>query len=446
VRGSDDAAEDCDDDPPSAGEKSSPDEKSSCDGCAALVAADGSDAGAGVAAELFADVEPIEPSNAMTPNASANVPRAVAMIWRRSRAMRPARSRRARCAVARRSSPEGVLVGGMRARSAAAARALRAEPESSLSAILSRLPGSRFTLAGMDARRERVERFDCFGAIVSLRASGDREVVRLGLRRAREIAEDLHRRLTRFDAASDLCRLNADPRALVPAAALVRRFAEAVRWAGTASDGLVDATCLPAVEAAGYREHWTPAAATDAWAVRGAASPLHDGWASVGVEDDAVRRPPGTRLDSGGLGKGLAADLMAAALAACATWAIDCGGDLRIGGLEAYERDIEIAAPDGGPAIERLRLVRGAVATSGVTCRVWAGGGHHLIDPRTGRPADTGIVQATAVAPTGLAAEVRAKTALLAGPGGAAHALPGGGVVVTADGLVHVVERAGVSA
>jgi thiamine biosynthesis lipoprotein len=284
-----------------------------------------------------------------------------------------------------------------------------------------------------------VERFGCFGATVSVRASGDPEVVRLGLRRAREIAEEVHRRLTRFDPASELCRLNADPRALVPAGALMRRFAEAVGWAGEASGGLVDATCLPAVEAAGYREHWTPGAASEARAT-GAPAAWRPSWAAVSVEGDAVRRPPGTRLDSGGLGKGLAADLMAAALAACATWAIDCGGDLRVGGLLAHERAIEIAGPEGGPAIDRLLVTRGAVATSGVTRRAWADG-HHLIDPRSGRPADTGIAQVTAVARTGLEAEVRAKTALLAGPDEAAAALVGGGGVwVTADGAVHVVE------
>lgn len=311
-------------------------------------------------------------------------------------------------------------------------------------AILSVLPGSAFTLGGMAARPERVEHFECFGATVTVRASGDREVVRLGLRRAREIAEDVHRRLTRFDPASDLCRLNADPRPLVPAAALMRRFAEAVRWAGAASGGLVDATCLPAVEAAGYREHWTPAGETGGWTV-GDAGVLGRSWASVSVEGEAVRRPPGTRLDSGGLGKGLAADRMAVALAVCATWAIDCGGDLRLGGLDAHERAIDIAHPDGGAPIHRLMLARGAVATSGVTRRAWTGG-HHLIDPRTGRPADTGILQATAVAPGGLAAEVRAKTALLAGADAAAAALPDGGVYVTADGRVHVVGGARVSA
>jgi thiamine biosynthesis lipoprotein len=291
----------------------------------------------------------------------------------------------------------------------------------------------------MKAQRERVEQFECFGATVSVRASGHPEVVRLGLRRAREIAEDVHRRLTRFDPASELCRLNADPRPLVPAGALLRRFAEAVRWAGETSGGLVDATCLPAVEAAGYREHWTPRAVGEARATEEPAA-WRPSWAAVSVEGDAVRRPPGTRLDSGGLGKGLAADLMAVALAACATWAIDCGGDLRVGGLLAHERAIDIAGPEGEPAIHRLLITRGAVATSGVTRRAWADG-HHLIDPRTGRPADTGIAQATAVARTGLEAEVRAKTALLGGPVQAADALAGGGVYVTAEGAVHVVDR-----
>jgi thiamine biosynthesis lipoprotein len=290
----------------------------------------------------------------------------------------------------------------------------------------------------MAPRPERLVEFECFGATVSMRASGDAEIVRLGLRRAQEIAEEVHRRLTRFDPGSDLCRLNADPRELVPAAPLVRRFAEAVRWAGEASGGLVDATCLPAVEAAGYREHWTPGATPAGDRTAQATAAWRPAWSQVGVEGEAVRRPPGTRLDSGGLGKGLAADLMAAALAACATWVVDCGGDLRIGGLAGAERAVDVADPHGCAPIHRLMVARGAVATSGVTRRAWEGS-HHLVDPRSGRPADTGIVQVTALARTGLQAEVRAKTALLAGPDGAADVLPSGGVYVTADGDVRVV-------
>jgi thiamine biosynthesis lipoprotein len=55
-------------------------------------------------------------------------------------------------------------------------------------------------------------------------------------------------------------------------------------------------------------------------------------------------------------------------------------------------------------------------------------------DPRTGRPAFTGIVQATALAPTGLEAEVRANAARLAGPANCARYLPHGGAVLRDDG------------
>ena len=70
----------------------------------------------------------------------------------------------------------------------------------------------------------------------------------------------MQRRLSRFDPDSELSRLNADPRERVPAGALLRRLAASVAVAGRRSGGLVDATCLPAVEAAGYRGHWTPGA------------------------------------------------------------------------------------------------------------------------------------------------------------------------------------------
>ena len=60
-------------------------------------------------------------------------------------------------------------------------------------------------------------------------------------------------------------------------------------------------------------------------------------------------------------------------------------------------------------------MERGALATSSVTMRSWGPGIHHLIDPRTGRPADTGVLQATMWAPSCAAAEIGSKWALLSG-------------------------------
>ena len=63
-------------------------------------------------------------------------------------------------------------------------------------------------------------------------------------------------------------------------------------------------------------------------------------------------------------------------------------------------------------------LVRGAVATSGRDYRRWQKGGvaqHHIIDPRTGQPAQTDVLTATIIAADGPTAEVAAKVALILG-------------------------------
>src|SRR5207244_1398374 len=58
---------------------------------------------------------------------------------------------------------------------------------------------------------------------------------------------------------------------------------------------------------------------------------------------------------------------------------------------------------------------------------------HHLLDPLTGRPAFTGLVQVTALAPTAVEAEWRSKSALLCGPAGSREELPHGGLLVFED-------------
>ena len=152
-----------------------------------------------------------------------------------------------------------------------------------------------------------------------------------------------------------------------------------------------------------------------------------------------LRRPPGVALDSGGIAKGLFADLLAAELSAHPGFAVDCAGDLRIGGTAARERAVHVADPFGGHTpLHTFRVAAGAAATSGISRRGWLDErgrpAHHLLDPSTGRPAFTGVVQATALAPTAVEAEARAKAAVLSGPDGAAEWLAHGGVVVLDDG------------
>jgi thiamine biosynthesis lipoprotein len=162
----------------------------------------------------------------------------------------------------------------------------------------------------------------------------------------------------------------------------------------------------------------------------------------VDPSNGTVRRPPGVRFDTGGATKGLAADLCAIRLEGRETYAVDLGGDIRLGGESGRERRVDISHPWDHQPAHALSLARGAVATSGLSRRVWPtpeGFAHHLLDPATGRPAWTGVVQATAVAETALEAETLAKMALLSGPERARELLHlAGGVLVLDDGEVEV--------
>jgi FAD:protein FMN transferase len=159
---------------------------------------------------------------------------------------------------------------------------------------------------------------------------------------------------------------------------------------------------------------------------------------------NVVFRPPGLRLDSGGLAKGLFCDMLAERLGSHAAYAVDCAGDVSVGGTERIERAIQVASPFAGELLHTYEVSDRAAATSGIGRRSWLDAKgrpcHHLLDPSTGRPAFTGIVQVTALAPRVALAEVCAKAAILSGPLDARRWLPDGGVVVYDDGRHELVE------
>jgi len=267
--------------------------------------------------------------------------------------------------------------------------------------------------------------------------------------RQREWLRDFESRLSRFRPDSELCALNEDGRWRVPASRLLGTAVEAAVAAARLSHGLCDPTLVGEIESAGYREtrHGAEPApldrALDAAPPRRPARPRRaPSWRRLRYERAAgvVVRPPGVRIDTGGFGKGLAADLVAARLRGYERYVVDCGGDLRIGGPGAILRpyEVEVAHPGTGERRHTLRIASGAVATSGIGRRVWCRGdgyAHHLLDPSTGEPAWTGLIGATAMAPTGVEAEARAKAAVLSGPEGARRMLERhGGVIVHDDG------------
>lgn len=267
---------------------------------------------------------------------------------------------------------------------------------------------------------------------------------------ARRRIAQLEQLWSRFIVTSDITRINTSgghPVAVDPATVtLVTRMVEAWR----ATDGAFDPTLLGALAALGYAASWDDPSRVSlispgsAW--RGAPAEI-----LVDPASSVVLSPAGTTLDPGGIGKGLAADLVAAEAMAggAAGVLVSIGGDLRVQGRAPQDGgwaiDVAAAGADRNPArdtADQLRLLDGGVATSGIAERSWrtADGHdvHHLLDPRHGTPTPSGagsVVSATVVAGTAAWAEVFTKAAIIDWPAWRAR--------LDAAGLAASVVRAG---
>jgi thiamine biosynthesis lipoprotein len=232
----------------------------------------------------------------------------------------------------------------------------------------------------------------------------DRDAPVDALDRVRGLFAERDARFTRFAFGSELARVN---RAGGPVL-LSHDFARALRSALEAArqtGGLVDPTLLDALEGAGYDRDFAALDADERPARAGA----RGRWRELRVTGRLLDRPPGIRLDLNGVVKALAVD-DALGVIGRAGW-VSAGGDLAAG------RPLDVALPRGGA----VRLESGALATSGSVLRRWTRGGrwhHHLIDPRTGAPADSPWEQVTVCGATCWAADVAAKAAFLLGGDG----------------------------
>jgi FAD:protein FMN transferase len=272
---------------------------------------------------------------------------------------------------------------------------------------------------------------------------------------ARRFVLEFDAALSRFKPESELSALNTDPRGRVPASDLLRTAVRAGLEAAELSGGLVDPTLVGEIETAGYvssRAGMPGAplglALEDAPDRRPGRPDPAQRWRRFEVDDDAgtIARPPGLRFDTGGTGKGLAADLIAQSLHGYSRFIVDCGGDIRIGGPAALVDPYEVFVehPLSGERAFVLKLGGGAVATSGLNVRIWrdeAGHcSHHLLDPATGEPAWTGLIGATALGDSAVEAETLAKAALLSGPEGGRSVLSErGGLMIHDSGRVETV-------
>jgi len=302
---------------------------------------------------------------------------------------------------------------------------------------------------------EHRDTFACFGSRCTvIVADPDSGAAAGAVASARRRLLDWHEQFSRFVPGSELTRLNQDPRETVPVSPLMRRVVEAAVRAAGATGGLVDPTLLGELEQAGYAAHFEGDGIPLAGALARAPARRPGGpgaearWRLVRTDrrTGTVTRPPGVRIDPGGIAKGVFADELAVQLAAYEAVVVDCGGDLRLGGTDAPPREVHVASPFDDAIMHTFVLRSGGVATSGIGKRSWVGGdgrvAHHLLDPGTGTPAFTGVVQVTALAPTATEAEALSKAALLRGPAEAGGVLVHGGVIVLDDGSFVVLDPA----
>ncbi len=150
------------------------------------------------------------------------------------------------------------------------------------------------------------------------------------------------------------------------------------------------------------------------------------GWRMVRLDGPILHLPPGVRLDLGATAKGLGSDrAVRAALAAGGNSGgvlVSLGGDIATGGTPPRDGWPILVAdgpdPAGSAAAQLVRLPGGAVATSSITCRQWRRAGrvlHHIVDPRTGLPADGPWQTVSVAAATCADANAAATAAIVAG-------------------------------
>lgn len=263
--------------------------------------------------------------------------------------------------------------------------------------------------------------------------------------RARRRLEDLEARWSRFRPSSDIATLNRRAGEAVAVAPETLLLLERALAGARATGGRFDPTIAGALVAHGYDRTFVEVAAHTA-TLR--PQPVIDGaWPLIELDhaSGTARLPEGTQVDPGGLGKGLAADVVTAELSqGAAGMLVNVGGDLRAVGLAPDPAGWVVTVDDPFEPhreLARLAIPEGAVATSSDRARRWStatGEAHHIIDPSTGRPAVGEATAVTVIAAEAWWAEVQATSLFLQGPRGL-EALDDTveAVIVTHDGARH---------
>jgi len=235
--------------------------------------------------------------------------------------------------------------------------------------------------------------------------------------------EEWEQALSRFRSDSELCQLNINDGRMVPVSQVLWDVFQASIEADRITGGLVNSLVYDALLHAGYDRSFDTILNSGPYVV-----PDNDVVAPVPLAEIVVDKanrsiclPRGSHLDFGGVAKGWAAHQAMERLKESGPALVNAGGDVAVSGLQADgERwSLDIVDPfQPGEYKGMLYVGKGGVATSGKDYRRWTRGGlpqHHIIDPRTGLPAETDVLTATVIASTVMEAEAIAKMVVISG-------------------------------
>jgi thiamine biosynthesis lipoprotein len=244
--------------------------------------------------------------------------------------------------------------------------------------------------------------------------------------------EEWEQALSRFRPGNELDRLNRSNGLPMAISETLWEVFKAALGAEKFTGGLVTPTILDALVLAGYDRSFDSLSAIQSgvgYALKNYpldryAQPGNPGPCGVIVWDEPTRSlvmTEASHLDLGGVAKGWAADQAMQRLSHFGPALVNAGGDIAISGATSDGQPWPIGIDDpfqDGAHFETLKLEGCGVATSGKDYHRWLKDGlwhHHIIDPRSGLPADTDVMAATVVAPTVMEAEAAAKAAMIMG-------------------------------
>lgn len=236
--------------------------------------------------------------------------------------------------------------------------------------------------------------------------------------RAASVFSRIEARFSRFRADSELCAFNARDHSCYETSDEFRELLRHALRMYRVTRGAFDPAVLPHLEAAGYDRSFERVAPASSDAPPPAIERRSIG--ETRIEETAVVAPPGLRLDFGGIGKGYAVDCAARELVPARDFLVSAGGDMYASGTNGGDGWLaSVTDPlDDARELSRVWLCDRALATSTTARRRWQRGGtmrHHIIDPRTRRPAESGVLSVSVIARTAIEADVLGKTAVILG-------------------------------